>query len=99
MLGSDIKNIWFDVTGPNGYSSHFAVNGSVAWAYQWNFEELETGEYTFEVWASDSDFCDDVQGSCAISTRTVTVLNDNTPPLIQLLEPNGLLPVRATRRF
>jgi len=93
--GSDIQDIWFDVTGPNGYASHFAIDGSVAWAYEWNFEELETGEYTFEVWASDSDFCDDVQGNCVISTRTVTVLNDNIIPIVDLLEPDGLQPVRA----
>ena len=79
----------------NGYASHFAIDGSVAWAYEWNFEELETGEYTFEVWASDSDFCDDVQGNCVISTRTVMVLNDNIIPIVDLLEPDGTQPVRA----
>ncbi len=93
--GSDIQDIWFDVTGPNGYTSHFAIDGSVAWAYDWNFEELESGEYTFEVWASDSDFCDDVQGTCVISTRTVTVLNDNIIPIVDLLEPDGTQAVRA----
>ena len=93
--GSDIQDIWFDVSGPNGYSSHFAIDGAVAWAYDWNFEELETGEYTFEVWASDTDFCDDEQGICVISTRTVTVLNDNSIPIVDLLEPDGIQPVRA----
>ena len=93
--GSDIQDIWFDVTGPDGYSSHFAIDGSVAWAYDWNFEELESGEYTFEVWASDSDFCDDEQGICVVSTRTVTVLNDNIIPIVDLLEPDGTEPVRA----
>ena len=81
--GSDIQDIWFDVTGPDGYSSHFAIDGSVAWAYDWNFEELESGEYTFEVWASDSDFCDDEQGICVVSTRTVPVLNDNIIPIVE----------------
>ena len=93
--GSDIQDIWFDVSGPNGYASHFAIDGSVAWAYEWNFEELETGEYTFEVWASDSDFCDDVQGICVVSTRTVMVLNDNIIPIVDLLEPDGTQPVQA----
>ena len=93
--GSDIQDIWFDVSGPNGYASHFAIDGSVAWAYEWNFEELETGEYTFEVWASDSDFCDDVQGTCVVSTRTVMVLNDNIIPIVDLLEPDGTQPVQA----
>ena len=93
--GSDIQDIWFDVTGPDGYSSHFAIDGSVAWAYDWNFDELESGEYTFEVWASDSDFCDDEQGICVVSTRTVTVLNDNIIPIVDLLEPDGTEPVRA----
>ena len=93
--GSDIQDIWFDVTGPNGYNSHFAINGSIAWAYEWNFEDLETGQYTFEVWASDSDFCDDVQGNCVVSTRTVNVLNDNAIPIVDLIEPDGTKAVRA----
>ena len=93
--GSDLQDIWFDVSGPNGYSSHFAVDASVAWAYEWNFEELETGQYTFEVWASDSDFCDDEQGPCVVSTRTVNVLNDNIIPIVDLLEPDGTEAVRA----
>ena len=94
--GSDIQDVWFDVTGPNGYSSHFAINGSVAWAYQWNFDELESGEYHFEVWASDSDYCDDEQDICVIQTRTVFVVNDNIIPIVDLLEPDGTETVRAS---
>jgi len=94
--GSDIQDVWFDVSGPNGYSSHFAINGSVAWAYQWNFDELESGQYTFEVWASDSDYCDDEQDICVIQTRTVTVVNDNIIPIVDLLEPDGTETVRAS---
>ncbi|MDA8715754.1 right-handed parallel beta-helix repeat-containing protein [Candidatus Poseidoniales archaeon] len=93
--GSDIQDIWFDVSGPNGYSSHFAINGSVAWAYQWNFDELESGEYDFEVWASDSDYCDDKQDICVVQTRTVIVVNDNIIPIVDLLEPDGTETVRA----
>jgi hypothetical protein len=88
--------VWFDVTGPNGYSSHFAINGSVAWAYQWNFDELESGEYHFEVWASDSDYCDDEQDICVIQSRTVIVVNDNIIPIVDLLEPDGTETVRAS---
>lgn len=94
--GSDIQDVWFDVTGPDGYSSHFAINGSVAWAYQWNFDELESGEYDFEVWASDSDFCDDEQDICVVQTRTVIVVNDNIIPIVDLLEPDGTETVRAS---
>ena len=94
--GSDIQDVWFDVTGPNGYSSHFAINGSVAWAYQWNFDELESGEYHFEVWASDSDYCDDEQDICVVQTRTVIVVNDNIIPIVDLLEPDGTETVRAS---
>ena len=52
VQGSDIQQIWFNITGPNDYFSHLYTQGQTAWEYQWNFEDLPSGEYTFEVWAA-----------------------------------------------
>lgn len=82
VQGSDIQQIWFNITGPNDYFSHLYTLGQTAWEYQWNFEDLPSGEYTFEVWAADSDFCIDWPDGCNVETRTLTIENDNTPPFV-----------------
>jgi hypothetical protein len=94
--GSDIQSIWFDINGPNGYTSHFAIEGSTAWSYDWQFEELLTGTYTFSIWAADSDFCIDIIGACNAETRTLTILNDNALPFVQLSEPINSDVLRAS---
>ena len=82
VQGSDIQQIWFNITGPNDYFSHLYTPGQTAWEYQWNFEDLPSGEYTFEVWAADSDFCIDWPDGCNVESRTLTIENDNTPPFV-----------------
>tara|TARA_X000001036_G_scaffold169291_1_gene160226 strand:- start:38492 stop:42898 length:4407 start_codon:yes stop_codon:yes gene_type:complete len=89
--GSDVKKIWFHITSvENDYVSHFYTEGSTSWSYEWDFSELLSGEYTFEVWASDSDFCIDEAvsindgGVCVIETRILNIVNENTPPQLQL---------------
>jgi hypothetical protein len=94
--GSDIQSIWFDINGPNSYTSHFAIEGSTAWSYDWQFEELDSGTYTFTVWAADSDFCIDMVGTCNAETRTLTILNDNALPFVQLSEPINSDVLRAS---
>lgn len=82
VQGSDIQQIWFNITGPNDYFSHLYTPGQTAWEYQWNFEDLPSGEYTFEVWAADSDFCIDWPDGCTVERRTLIIENDNTPPFV-----------------
>ena len=83
--GSDIKKIWFHITSDeNDYISHFYTEGSTSWSYEWDFSELLSGQYTFEVWASDSDFCIDDSGICIVETRVLDIVNENTPPQLQL---------------
>jgi len=99
--GSDIKGIWFDITGPlnsqgEPYRSHFDVTGSTTWAYEWQFDELPTGQYTFEIWASDSDFCIDEVGVCTSETRTLQINNDNQAPIVQISEPLDMDLIRAS---
>ena len=83
-LGSDIKQIWFRITYPDGNQQQFFNQGSTSWSYEWNVAELPTGEYTVDVWAADSDFCIDDASACVVETRTVTINNDNVPPNLQL---------------
>lgn len=82
--GSDIKQIWFRITYPDGNQQQFFNQGSTSWSYEWNVAELPTGEYTVDVWAADSDFCIDNASECVVETRTVTINNDNVPPNMQL---------------
>ena len=87
--GSDITSIWFDVNGPNGYNANFDISGSIVWAYEWNFQDLPSGEYSFKIWAADSDFCDVKTGwtDCNYESRTLTINTDNAIPFVQLSEP------------
>ena len=91
VQGSDIQHIWFNITGPNNYFSHTKVTGQTAWEYTWLFEELPSGEYTFDVWASDSDFCIDWPVGCNVESRTLTIENENSPPFVtvDILDEDG----------
>jgi hypothetical protein len=97
--GSDIESIWFDINGPNGYTSHFAIEGSTAWSYEWQFEELDSGTYTFEVWAADSDFCIDAVGICNSEYRTLTIMNDNALPFVSVSQPIQSDVIRASAEY
>ncbi|MCH1529478.1 MAG: hypothetical protein L7S46_07115, partial [Candidatus Poseidoniaceae archaeon] len=69
---------------------------STAWSYDWQFEELASGTYTFSIWAADSDFCIDIIGACNAETRSLTILNDNALPFVQLSEPINSDVLRAS---
>ena len=81
--GSDIKQIWFNIVGP-GTIQRFAESGSTSWAYEWDVSELPSGEYTVTIWAADSDFCLDNESQCVVETRVLNIVNENTPPNLQL---------------
>ena len=36
------------------------------------------------IWASDSDFCIDNESQCNVETRVLNIVNENTPPNLQL---------------
>ena len=87
--GSDINSIWFSISGPNAYTANFNIPGSTAWAYDWMFQELQTGDYDFRIWASDSDFCNIKTGwmDCTYESLSITVNTDNAIPFVQLSDP------------
>jgi len=90
VYGSDIENIWFNIRGPEDYVANFAAPGSTSWSFNWDVSSLLTGEYTVTVWAADSDFCIESPGpagepgSCAVETRTLNIVNENTRPQLQV---------------
>ena len=97
VQGSDIKDIWFYVEGPNNYSANYAASsgGGTVWSDKWNFSSLPTGDYTFIVWASDSNYCQGVIGECDADVITVFVDNDNVIPIIQVSSPLPSETIRA----
>jgi len=104
VQGNDIRDIWFSVSGPNGYSANYPATsgGGTTWSDSWNFSSLPSGEYSFSVWASDANYCHEsfdfpLQGTCIPKEVTIKVDNDNRIPVTQISEPDGLSPVRAEK--
>jgi hypothetical protein len=92
-FGSDIQEIWFQVSGPatvqqpNGYSNTFSKPGSQNWNAEWSVAPLPSGTYDLKIWASDSAFCQFVVDECTPVEISIYVDNDNDLPQIQLLAP------------
>ncbi len=82
--GSDVKQIWFHISGPGGMEQQFFQGGSTSWSYEWLMGDLPSGDYTITVWAADSDFCIDDNTGCQVEVRTITINNENIPPNLQL---------------
>ena len=85
--GSDVKQIWFSISGPADFTQQFFIQGSTSWSYQWDVGELPTGDYTVTVWAADSDYCigEPVEADgCVAETRTIRIDNTNLRPNLQL---------------
>tara|TARA_B110000459_G_scaffold195696_1_gene236655 strand:+ start:4341 stop:8903 length:4563 start_codon:yes stop_codon:yes gene_type:complete len=92
IRGSDIQKIWFEIrNNENGQTSKFSINAEVgqslsAWSYDWDYSIYATGQYTFTIWAADSDFCtnDYNADTCDPQSLEVNIENDNAIPGIVL---------------
>ena len=89
--GSDIQDIYFVIEGDGYYSDTpaDAVWTGNAWTYEWSYAALPrtSDDYTFTIWASDSDFCLGIVDECNPQVLTLTIDNENRKPLLQLSEP------------
>ena len=47
-------------------------------------------DYTFKIWASDSDFCNGIIDECSPAELTLTIDNSNSAPFISISSPKGI---------
>ena len=94
--GNDIKEIWFEITEDSNpqFTSKFAITPSPgetlsAWQYDWDYRTYASGDYTFKIWAADSDFCKDDTSdqTCVVVTLNLKITNENARPNIALDNP------------
>ena len=94
--GNDIKEIWFEITEDSNpqFTSKFAITPALgetlsAWQYDWNYRTYASGDYTFKIWAADSDFCKDDTSdeTCDVITLNLKITNENAQPNIALDYP------------
>lgn len=84
----DVGEVYFYISGPN-FEGTTPTSGGADWSWTWDFsgQPRTTGEYTFTIWAADSDFCLSVVDECDAVTMTLTIDNSNSAPFISLLSP------------
>jgi len=94
--GNDIKEIWFEITEDSNpqFTSKFAITPAPgetlsAWQYDWNYRTYASGDYTFKIWAADSDFCKDDTSdeTCDVITLNLKITNENAQPNVALDYP------------
>ena len=88
QCGKDISEIYFQIVGPN-FQVVTPVSGGTSWSWTWDFsgQPRVLADYTFKIWASDSDFCNGVIDECVPAELTLTIDNSNSAPFISISEP------------
>ena len=88
QCGKDISEIYFQIVGPN-FQVVTPVSGGTSWSWTWDFsgQPRVVADYTFKIWASDSDFCNGVIDECVPAELTLTIDNSNSAPFMSISEP------------
>jgi len=91
---SDISHIWIRITPPTGATEIAKTPGGRAWSWSWDFSNWASGEYIFEIWASDGDFCDrESTADCPPVELKINIQNSNkapTPPEFETINGNPI---------
>ena len=84
----DVGEVYFYISGPN-FEGTTPTSGGADWSWTWDFsgQPRTSEEYTFTIWASDSDFCLSIIDECDAVTMTLTIDNSNSAPFVSLLTP------------
>ncbi len=85
----DLDRVYIQIEGPGDFSSKVWQEASPSWSYVWNYAgtNLQSGDYTFTIWASDSNFCRGVIDVCVTKVLILTIDNENQAPIVQLDKP------------
>ena len=95
-LGNDVKQIWFELSKDSDplSASKFAITPGEGesltnWQYDWDYSTYKSGDYTFKIWAADSDFCKDDTSdvTCQVVIRNFKIINENAIPIVVLDYP------------
>ena len=102
QCGKDISEIYFQIQGPN-FQVVTPVSGGTSWSWTWDFsgQPRVVADYTFKIWASDSDFCNGVIDECIPAELTLTIDNSNSAPFISISTPkeSDRMPVSESSIF
>ena len=102
QCGKDISEIYFQIEGPN-FQVVTPVSGGTSWMWTWDFsgQPRIVADYTFKIWASDSDFCNGIIDECSPAELTLTIDNSNSAPFISISSPkeSDRMPVSEESTF
>jgi len=102
QCGKDISEIYFQIEGPN-FQVVTPVSGGTSWTWTWDFsgQPRIVADYTFKIWASDSDFCNGIIDECSPAELTLTIDNSNSAPFISISFPkeSDRMPVSEESTF
>ena len=88
QCGKDLSEIYFQIEGPN-FQVVTPVSGGTSWTWTWEFsgQPRVVADYTFKIWASDSDFCNGIIDECVPVELILTIDNSNSAPFISISTP------------
>ena len=98
QCNTDIDRVYILIEGPefqvvNPVDTSGIVENNGYWNWTWDFsgQPRESAEFTFTIWAADSDFCLGVIDVCQPQILSLIVDNTNLAPIISINQPtNGL---------
>ena len=87
----DLNKIHIKLTKEDGSTlptEEFVPSDWNNWEYEWDFTPHPSGIYSVEIWASDSKFCRNDVGECTPVELTLTIINENAIPIVEIYGPS-----------